>query len=320
MRKLLLGLRDDEITAEQRDALRALAPDTELVVTADRARIEALLEDVSIAAGPIGGELVARAPQLRWYQQWGAGADWLLDYPELVERDLIITNVAGIHAIPISEHILALLLGFARAIPASQRAQLERRWAKGDERALFELAGKTMLIVGLGAIGARTAQLAGAFGMRVIGVRRRGGEPVPGVERVVGPEELHAVLPEADAVVLLVPLTRATAGLIGARELGLMKPSAYLVNVGRGATVDEPSLVRALAEGRIAGAGLDVFATEPLPQDSPLWTMRNVVITPHYAGSTPHYHERAMAIFLDNLERYQQGQPLRNVVDKQHGY
>jgi len=320
MSTILLGLKDHEVTQAQRDAIAAIVPDAQLIVSANRAEIEAVLDEITITAGSIPVDLVVRAPKLRWFQQWGAGADWLLDYPELADRDLVITNVAGIHAIPISEHILAMLLGFARALPRSERAQHERRWAHVDSRVVFELARKTMLIVGLGAIGRRTAEIAAALGMRVIGVRRSSRESVPGVERLVGPEQLHTVLPEADVVVLIVPLTRDTIGLIGEPELRLMKPSAYLINVGRGATVDEPSLIRALAEGWIAGAGLDVFATEPLPSDSPLWTMEHVQITPHYAGNTPHYDERAMAIFLDNLQRYRLGQPLRNVVDKRSGY
>jgi phosphoglycerate dehydrogenase-like enzyme len=156
--------------------------------------------------------------------------------------------------------------------------------------------------------------------MRVIGVRRNPREPVPGVERIVGPDRLLEVLPLADFVVLTIPLTPETRHLIGEPQLRAMKPTAYLFNIGRGGTIDEVALIRGLREGWIAGAGLDVFAKEPLPADSPLWRMENVLITAHYAGATPHYNERAMAIFLDNLRRYRAGAPLRNVVDKSLGY
>jgi len=214
------------------------------------------------------------------------------------------------------------MLAFARGLPRSFRAQGRREWVvhTDNEDTVFELAGKTMLLLGLGAIGQRTALVAAALGMRVFGVRRNPHIKVPEVEMVVGPGSLCDVLPQADFVVLTLPLTRDTRGMIGAEELMRMKPSAYLVNVGRGAIVDEQALARALREGWIAGAGLDVFEQEPLPPHSPLWEMQNVTITAHYSGSSPKYNERAMEIFLDNLQRYLVGQPLRNVVDKRLGY
>jgi len=156
--------------------------------------------------------------------------------------------------------------------------------------------------------------------MRVLGVRRDATVGAPGVEAMVGPNRLLDLLPEADFLVLTVPLTHETQGMIRERELRAMKPTAYVVNIGRGGTIQEDGLVRALREGWIAGAGLDVFEAEPLPEDSPLWAMDNVIITSHYAGLTPRYHERAMGIFMDNLRRYQAGEPLRNVVDKRLGY
>jgi phosphoglycerate dehydrogenase-like enzyme len=177
-----------------------------------------------------------------------------------------------------------------------------------------------MLLIGVGAIGERTAAVASALGMRVLGIRRDAARGAPGVAAMYGLDRLLDLLPEADCVVLTVPLNRSTQGMIGERELRAMKPSAYLVNIGRGGTVQEDALVRALREGWIAGAGLDVFAEEPLPETSPLWELENVIVTAHYAGMTPHYDERALAIFLDNLRRYRAGEPLRNVVDKAAGY
>jgi phosphoglycerate dehydrogenase-like enzyme len=172
----------------------------------------------------------------------------------------------------------------------------------------------------VGAIGGRTAEVAAALGMRVWGVRRDPSLGAPGVEAMYSPEQLPDVLPEADFVVITAPLTHETRDLIGERELRAMKPTAYIVNIGRGGTIHEDVLIRALQEGWIAGAGLDVFAAEPLPVDSPLWEMENVIITGHYAGMTPCYDERALDIFLDNLQRYRAGQPLKNVVDKKLGY
>jgi phosphoglycerate dehydrogenase-like enzyme len=225
-----------------------------------------------------------------------------------------------VHAIPISEHILALLLAFARGVHRAVRDQGRGEWVPYEQQQVFELYGKTMLLIGVGAIGERTAQAANTLGMRVWGVRRNPDDGAPGVERMFGPGQLHDALPEADFVVLTTPLTHETQGMIGEPELRAMKPTAILVNIGRGGTIQEGALVQALQEGWIAGAGLDVFETEPLPEDSPLWAMDNVIITAHYAGSTPQYMERALEIFLDNLRRYRAGERLRNVVDKRLGY
>jgi len=292
-----------------------------VVVTNVRAEMEAVLADVEIAAASVPRDLILAAPKLRWYQQWAAGADWLQAHPEAVGRDFVLTSTSGIHAVPISEHVLAMMLMFARDMPRSMRAQLRHEWPKGEGKAsTFELPGKTLLVVGLGAIGRRTGQLASAFGMKVIGVRRNPGQQVEGVESIVGPGQLHAVLPLADMVLLALPLTEETRHMFGAAELRLMKPTAYLFNVGRGASVDEAALIEALRQRRIAGAGLDVTETEPLPADSPLWEMENVILTPHYSGGMASYNEKALEIFTDNLRRYQAGEPLRNVVDKRLGY
>ena len=317
---LLLREQLEALTAGDRATLANLASDMQLVVTDDPAQIEAALPEVEIAAGHLTPALLGRAPQLRWYQQWGAGADWLMRHPEIAARDFTLTNASGVHSIQISEHILAFLFAFARRLPEAVRAQERREWQRQGHDDVFELAGKTLLLIGVGAIGERTACVAAALGMRVLGIRRSSSAPVPCVEQICPPECLHEWLPQADFVVLTVPLTPETRGMIGERELGLMKPTAYIVNIGRGGTIDEAALIAALREGRIAGAGLDVFEKEPLPSDSPLWELPNVIITAHYAGVTPAYNERAMAIFLDNLRRYKAGEPLRNVVDKTLGY
>ncbi len=320
MTVLLLAENPDALSAADRATIAGLAPDMRLVVTDDRSEIESLMGDVEIATGHVAPALLAKAPNLRWYQQWGAGADWLMRHPEIAARDFIITNASGVHAIQISEHILAFLLAFARRLPDAVRAQSQRRWQKQRHDDVSELAGKTLLLIGVGAIGERTARLAAALGMRVLGIRRNPMDAVPGVEQIGGPDRLHPFLSQADFVALTVPLTGETRKMIGERELRLMKPTAYIVNIGRGGTIDEAALVRALREGWIAGAGLDVFEKEPLPEDSPLWAMPNVIVTAHYAGATPAYDERAMAIFLENLRRYHAGMPLINVVDKRLGY
>jgi len=321
MNTLLLGLKPGALSDEQLDRVRAAAPNMRVLVTLDLDQIEAILDQIEIAAGSFPRHLLPQARNLRWFQDWSAGTDWLLRYPEAVDLDFVLTNTSGVHPNPVTEHVLAFLLAFGRDFHRAMRAQVRREWIPQDQHEnLFELEGKTMLLIGVGAIGRRTAELAVALGMRVLGVRRDPTIAVPGVEAMVGPGQLLDLLPQADFVVSILPLTRETRGMIGQRELRAMKPTAYLVNVGRGGTIDQRALVQALREGWIAGAGLDVFETEPLPEDSPLWAMVNVIVTSHYAGVTPRYHDQAIEIFLDNLHRYHAGEPLRNVVDKRLGY
>src|SRR5436853_839164 len=223
---LLLNFAPEEIDPVVLDEIRMLAPQMRVVVTQDRSEIEALLDDVEIAAGDFPHDLVARAPRLRWFQQWGAGADWLLRHPEVAESDFVLTNASGVHAIPISEHIIGLLLMFARGLHRAVRVQARRQWWRPPADELFELAGKTMLLVGVGAIGARTAMLASALGMRVEGVRRHPARAAAGVDALYGPHQLRERLAHADVVVLTVPLSEATQGLIGAADLRAMKPTA----------------------------------------------------------------------------------------------
>ncbi|MHB1295712.1 MAG: D-2-hydroxyacid dehydrogenase [Anaerolineae bacterium] len=319
---LLMGLHGESLADADRARIQAAAPDMELLVSSDRAEIERALDHIEIAVGDLPHDLLPRAHALRWLQQWGAGVDWLMRQPEAAAMDFTLTNASGVHAVPISEHILAFLFALARRFPAALHAQRAHRWARvGDHHgSVFELAGKTLLLIGVGAIGERTAVIASGVGMTVIGVRRNPDTPAQGVGEMHAMPDLPVLLPRADFVVLTVPLTHETRGMIGEAELRAMKPTSYIVNIGRGGTIQEQALIHALREGWIAGAGLDVFEQEPLPKDSPLWDMENVIITAHYSGSTPHYHERAMAIFLDNLERYKTGRPLRNVVDKRLGY
>ncbi|NLF00795.1 MAG: D-2-hydroxyacid dehydrogenase [Anaerolineales bacterium] len=322
MNVLLLAFTPGTLSEEQLDQVRAAAPDMEVVVTQDEREVERVLDRVEIVAGRLPRKLLAKAGALRWMQQWGAGADWLMRFPEAAGMPFTLTNASGVHAVPISEHILALMLAFARQLPRAFRDQERQHWTPHEEprNRVFELAGSTVVLIGVGAIGERTAEIASALGMRVLGVRRAPQIGAPGVTAMAGPDQLLDLLPEADFVVLTAPLTHETKGMIGARELGVMKRTAIIINIGRGGTIDEPALIAALQEGRIAGAGLDVFETEPLPSSSPLWAMDNVIITAHYAGLTPRYDERALGIFLDNLRRYRAGEPLRNVVDKELGY
>jgi len=332
MNKILLAFDDGVISHEQQREVRRLAPDLPLVQTADHEYIESIVGDIEIAVGNFPYELLPEAKQLRWFQQWSAGADWLLDHPAVQKLPFVLTNASGVHAIPISEHIIAVLLSFGRNLPQAGRAQQQRIWMqegseeqRGDlhyyTRAdTFEIAGKTMLLIGVGEIGERTAKIAQALEMEVIALRHNPKRQSPEVDETVGENDLLNVLPKADVVVSTVPLTKETHHMLDKQAFAAMKTGAVFINIGRGPTVDEQALIAALKSGKLAAAGLDVFAEEPLATDSPLWAMDNVLITPHSSGVTPEYNNRAFALFLENLERYLAGEELKNVVDKEQGY
>ncbi len=309
------------------DAIRAAAPGAQIVVLSDpkemAEKIGKFIPDVEvILANPHQDRTLPaqflKGPRLRWIQQRSAGANWLLEYPEVAEKNLIITNASGVHAIPISEHILAFMFCLARDIQRSIRDQVGHRWNRIHQ--VTELDGQTMCLIGLGAVGERTAEKAKGLNMRILGVRRHPELATPWADQVYGPEHLMGVLPQSDWVIITAPLTRETKGMIGERELKAMKKLAYIINVSRGPIIQEQALIKALQEGWIAGAGLDVFEEEPLPDCSPLWDMENVIITSHYAGRNPYYLDRLIGIFTENLRRYQAGNPLIKVVDKRLGY
>ncbi|MDT0630442.1 D-2-hydroxyacid dehydrogenase [Rubrivirga sp. S365] len=279
------------------------------------------LAGVEIVLGYAEPAHVAQASDLRWIQSWSAGLDWLLEGGADVPAGLLVTSASGVHAVPIAEHVFALLLALGRRLPAHVIGQRAGRWNPDAAEGTFELEGRRVVLLGVGEIGARVARLASAFGMFVTAVQHHAdGSDVPGVDRTVTNDGLLDVLPETDVLVMSLPLTDATRGMVGAGAFAALPARAVLVNVGRGETVDQGALVAALESGRLAAAGLDVFEDEPLPDDSPLWAMENVVVTPHVAGQAPHYADRALAIFLDNLGRYRRGQPLANAVDLEAGY
>lgn len=305
--------------ADRVDEARRIAPDFEVLAGATDAALEARAAQIVVAFDGLPESVRPRATALRWVQLSSAGAEHALAaYPTAGVR---LTTASGVHAVPIMEHVLGLMLAFGRGLHRAALAQVAGRWKPQGPRGMRELRGSCLVVVGLGAIGREIARVAAALGMEVLGVRRHpGGERPEGVRRVVGQDSLAEVLPHADFVVMTVPHTRRTEGLLGTTELNRMKPTAYLINIGRGRTVREEDLILALRQGRLAGAGLDVFEEEPLPTGSPLWSMENVIITAHYSGVTPRYGERLWGIFLDNLRRYLAGEPLVNLVDRAEGY
>ncbi len=284
---------------------------------------------------PVPADILERAPNLRWIQLHSAGADHLLG-TSVWRSDVLITTASGVHATTIGEFVMALILALSYRVPRMVGYQKQATWPQGrwDLFARRELRGQTIGIVGYGSIGREVARLAQALGMRVLAVKRDPtdradhGWRLPGTgdpdgsipERYYAPDQLLEMLPECDFVVLAVPMTDTTQRLIGEVELRAMKPTACLINIARGGVVDEPALVRALQEGWIAGAGLDVFGQEPLPADSPLWRLDNVILSPHVAGFTLDYDRWATNLFAENLRRYLAGEPLLNLVDRERGY
>ena len=263
-------------------------------------------------------QVLAAAPALRWHQTPSAGVNHILT-PTYLQRNITLTNGAGTFAIPIAEFVLMYILFHAKNLSTLLALRANHTWKRSIELPMQEVMDKTLLIIGAGSIGQEIAQRASAFRMRVWGSRRHP-QPTLGFERVVGADGWRSLLPETDYVVLATPLTPETRGMIDAAALQAMRPNAYLINIARGAVIDEAALLVALKENWIAGAGLDTFHTEPLPPDSPFWSLPNVFVTPHCSGFSSQIEERTIALFLDNLWRYRAGKPLRNVVDKTAGY
>ncbi|MFZ5824191.1 MAG: D-2-hydroxyacid dehydrogenase [Bacillota bacterium] len=259
---------------------------------------------------------ISAAGNLRLIQAMGAGVEGLLE-AGAAASPVPLANARGSNSAPIAEHVMALILAFARCLHVSIRNQAAHTWDPRASRGV-EIAGQTLGILGLGSIGLDTARRARAMGMQVIGIERPGRERPPEVDRLVA--DRLALAAASDYLLVATPLTPETRHLVDEAVLGAMKPGAYLINVSRGQTVDEQALIRAIQEGRIAGAGLDVFETEPLPAESPLWDLPGVIITPHVAASSPRTMGVVMDLVAENLRRLAVGYPLLNLVDKQKGY
>ncbi len=282
-----------------------------------RVKLDALLADTAIIYGfPPPENVIARAPQLKWMQTPLTGADPFLR-PDIIASPVLIANSRGIHGTQAGELVLMLMLMLAKRARDLFQRQSERSWQVFHPGLLHS---RTVGILGFGSIGRDVARLARAFGMKVIATRRRHNADAEPADIVLPPQEKDVLLAESDFVVVTVPLTAETEGMIGKREMATMKPTAYLINIARGGVVDEDDLADALGSGTIAGAALDVFATEPLPPQSRLWDLPNAIITPHIAGRREDYYLLATGAFCDNLRRYLKGEELVNIIDKDKGY
>lgn len=343
MRRVVFNMRDDRpawsppawVTARLRDALPA---DGELVEVqaavsgrgdggglSDEALDAVRGAEIYLGYGlprPLLHAALEPPARLRWIHTGAAGVASLL-HRELREHDIILTNSAGIHGPAIAETVLGMMLFFARgldyAVHAQQRGEWDTSAFEAADSGIREIAGATVGIIGYGGIGREIARRAHALGMNVLATRRRPAEDDV-AEILSGDDALHRLLAASDFVVVAVPSTPTTQSLIGARELAEMRADGVLINVARGSIVDESALIDALRTRRLRGAALDVFSTEPLPADSPLWSMDNVLILPHVSATTPRFWERELDLILDNLDRYRAGRSLRNTVDLEAGY
>jgi phosphoglycerate dehydrogenase-like enzyme len=298
-------------------------PDAEVIDgRAESSRRAAIADADILFSTRITSDEFRSAPRLRWIHTSAVGVDGLLVEGVAGSR-VVITNARGVHADAIAEHAVALVLALRRGLHVASARQAAGVWAQVElsRRVVRRLRGASLVVVGLGQIGSRVAAMAAGLGMSVTGVRRHLATPAPpGVERVLSAGQLHEALPTADAVVLAVPRTGETSALFGASEIALLPASAVIVNVARGGLIDEGALAGALRSGRLAGAGLDAFAEEPLPPASPWWTMPNTLVTPHTAAFDGDYWTPVVDLFLENVARFRRGEPLRNVIDPQRGY
>jgi len=307
----------DDVTRAWGARLARDMPEVDIAVP--ESDVEALLEvgDADAAFGTIMEEQLVAAKRLRWLQAPAAAPPAGYFFDALVEHPVVVTNLRGIYNDHVATHAVAMLLALARGFHRYLPSQAEGRWEPlRTDDAVVHLPEATVLVVGLGGIGAEIARMVKTFGCRVIATDARVEEPPPWVDELAAPYDLDRLLPDADFVVLTIPHTPETEGLIDTRRLSMMKRTAFLINIGRGMTVRLDDLVAALRDGVIRGAGLDVFEIEPLPGDHALWGLSNVVLTPHVAATGPYLNERRYEVLLENARRFSAGKPLVNVVDK----
>ena len=299
--------------------LKEAYPDLTVIIQEDPSKVAEDLHDIDLLVGRgAHAKRLLGCPNLRWIQTLTAGAD-AVPFDALEERMIVLTNGSGIHAPNIAEHMLGQMLCFARGFHILLRHQQNHHWTTAHTS--FELNGQTLCVIGLGDIGQALGERAAALGMRVTGVRRRPELAVPdGISAVTTFDDMDALLAEADHIAVCLPLTPSTENILNAERIAKLKRGVYIYNTGRGEIIDQDALIEALNSGQVGGAGLDVTTPEPLPADSPLWDMENVLITSHTSGRSPARMDRFMDILIDNIRRYRADEPLRNVVDPVHGY
>ncbi len=309
-----------DLPDELMDEIRRATPDARVAKAVEEDELVKLVRDVEVVlAGRFTPRMLKAATRLKWVHSTSAGIDPYL-FPEFVESPVLLTNSSGLHPTQVSEHAFGLMIAFTRRLHEFIRLQAERKWKQPPVDELHELAGSTLGVIGLGDIGAETARRAKSFGMKTIAVDKWLFHVPPYVDELVPAERLEELLQRSDFVVVAAPLTPETRGMIAEKALRAMRRTAYLINIARGGIIQEDRLVQALKEGWIAGAGLDVFETEPLPASSELWALPNVIVTPHIAGAKAGLRKQWITLFNENLRRFRENRPLINLVDKRAGF
>ena len=302
------------------DGFRQEFPQVEFVLADTTEEITAQAADAEAAFGPINSSQLQAAPNIRWIQASSAGVEWMPNVPELAERGITVCNTRGAHAKTIAEHTMGMLVFLTRGFGPLHKAQQRHEWGVPEGTRLVGLSGLKMGIVGLGNIGRQIAKRAAAFEMEVSAVDVNSMEKPDYVSELQLMDGMPALLRGSDVVVVTVPITAQTRGMIGPDELALLKQDAFFIVISRGGIIDEPTLIRMLEEGKLAGAALDVAATEPLPADDPLWDAPNLFITPHSSPSSVQTTSNVRRIMSDNLKRYLNDEPLQNTVGIERGY
>ncbi|MDX1934202.1 MAG: D-2-hydroxyacid dehydrogenase [Capsulimonadales bacterium] len=323
LRLVCLSRPDAGLTEALTEALAALGDSVRLSFVAPEDAVDdpEIRRADGILCGTLPPEVRAVASRLRWVQFWSAGLDGKL-FPELFEGGVLVTSGAGIHEASASEHVLAMMLAFARGLPQAFAAQQRKDWSarRTIYDQVFELQGKTVGIVGAGKIGQAIGVRCQAFGMKTVGTRRDPSVPTPGIDVLLSHIQYHDLILSSDFIVLALPLTPQTRMIFGEDEIEILRKGTYLFNIGRGGLIDERWVYRALKNGWLAGAGLDVFAEEPLPPDSPFWELPNCLITPHVGGHTPLYWPRFARLVVAQIARLRNGEPPENQVRPTLGY
>lgn len=317
-RKLIIT---QDLDSKHMQQITEIVPEWEVIAGRDKSVWQNHLKDAEVIAGwkkEIAEHCLTPDSKLRWVQTWSAGVN-NTPLQTLEQKDILLTSANGVHAFPISETIFALMLGLTRKIHKYVKNQIEKKWHHADMK--LEIHEKTIGIIGVGAIGQETAKIAKAFGMKVLGVRHSG-KPADFVDEMYTSDQLDHILPQCDYVVVTLPLTKETHHLFTYSQFKKMKRSAFFINIGRGEVAAEEDLIKALQNEEIAGAGLDVFENEPLGEESILWDLENVIVTPHTSGSTESYNKRLIeTILIPNLKQYQAGEiPSINLVSYEKGY
>ncbi len=316
MKMLIAGSWPESYLGQVRDAF----PQMTFVMTPDPAVALREVVDADAFFGQPGREVILAGKQLKWIQSPSAGCEWMWNTPELPSLDITVTNMRGAHAATIAEHFFAMILFMTRQFPTLLEAQRQRKWQRPVEPPPVGLSGRTLGVLGLGNIGRAIAQRGKGFDMRVIAVDVNEVEQPPYVDELYRLDGLHTMLEQADFQAIAIPITPESRGLIGAAQLELMKPTAYLGIMSRGKIVDEQALVGALKENMLAGVGADVMATEPLPADDPLWDAPRVILSPHMSGQSAQTSGRVAEILAENIRRFLAGEELHNTVVKERGY